>query len=127
MNMDELKEINELIVRTGRAEIKPLKCKSVRSGGPDGFTRGPGAIRWNHAFLCASKRFARGLPQTHDVPWLRAWPFQNSCRPAPSHLLRRCGVAASDDESQACSRLWLEANAVQPRANAKLILAAEGQ
>ena len=41
-------------------------------------------------------------------------------------FVRRCGAAASEDEPQACSRLWFEASTILQMANAELILAANG-
>ena len=59
---------------------------------------------------------------------LQPLPLEAGGRPGEDFVsfVRRCGAAASDDEPQACSRLWFEASTILQRGNAELILAANG-
>jgi len=58
---------------------------------------------------------------------LQPLPLEAGGRPGEDFInfVRRCG-AASEDEPEACSRLWFEASTILQRANAELILAANG-
>ena len=59
---------------------------------------------------------------------LQPLPLEAGGRPGEDFInfVRRCGAAASEDEPEACSRLWFEASTIMQRANAELILAANG-
>ena len=76
------------------------------------------------ADAAASKR--RRYPQAGSM--LHPLPLEAGGRPGEDFVsfVRRCGAAAGEDEPQACSRLWFEASTILQRANAELILAANG-